>query len=128
MAFLFQNGQVLQSLHDSDGGQVGHGEGVAEVFFQPPYCLQERVRDILRLSAIFSCGYRLSRGSVWPGTSSSSQVLFPSSTSEGVVELLRRMVKEKNGREEDVGQSMRLLMCDIGPSSDILEMKQSLLL
>ena len=126
MAFLFQNCQVLQSLHDSDGGQVGHGEGVAEVFFQPPYCLQGR--DILRLSAIFSCGYRLSRGSVWPGTSSSSQVLFPSSTSEGVVELLRRMVKEKNGREEDVGQSLRLLMCVIGPSSDILVMKQSLLL
>ena len=32
---------------------------------------------------------------------------------EGVVELLLRMLEENEGREEDVGQSLRLMMVDL---------------
>ena len=40
-------------------------------------------------------------------------VFLISGNCEGLVELLLRMLEEKEGREEEVGQSLRLLMCDL---------------
>ena len=39
--------------------------------------------------------------------------ILSGNNSEVADKLLRRMVKEKNGREEEVGKSLRLLMCDL---------------
>ena len=40
-------------------------------------------------------------------------VFLISGNCEGLVELLLRMLEEKEGREEKVGQSLRLFMCDL---------------
>ena len=40
-------------------------------------------------------------------------VFLISGNCEGVVELLPRMLEKKEGREEEEGQSLRLLMCDL---------------
>jgi hypothetical protein len=40
-------------------------------------------------------------------------VFIISGNVEWVVKLLLRMLEEKEGREEEVGQSLRLLMCDL---------------
>ena len=46
-------------------------------------------------------------------------VFLLSGNCEGAVELLRRMAEEKDGREEEVGQSLRLLMCDLVNKEDL---------
>ena len=40
-------------------------------------------------------------------------VFLISGNCEGVLELLLRMLEKKEGREEEEGQSLRLLMCDL---------------
>ena len=40
-------------------------------------------------------------------------VFLISGNCEGLVKLLLRMLEKKEGREEKVGQSLRLLMCDL---------------
>ena len=44
-------------------------------------------------------------------------VFLISGNCEGLVELLLRMLEEKEGREEEVGQSLRLLMEKLDPDT-----------
>ena len=53
-------------------------------------------------------------------------VFLISGNCEGLVELLLRMLEEKEGREEEVGQSLRLLMFDLMEKLDPDTMEQLL--